>query len=51
MSDTAIADAAKDEAKDDDDEFLNPLDMDVDDDEDLLVGCLHPSHMSICPDS
>jgi hypothetical protein len=29
---------AKDEVKDEDDEILNPLDMDVEDDEDLLVG-------------
>jgi hypothetical protein len=29
---------AKEEAKDEDDEILNPLDMDVEDDEDLLVG-------------
>jgi len=30
-------DQAKEEAKDEDDEILNPLDMDVEDDEDLLV--------------
>jgi hypothetical protein len=30
---------AKEEVKDEDDEILNPLDMDVEDDEDLLV-CL-----------
>jgi hypothetical protein len=29
---------AKEEVKDEDDEILNPLDMDVEDDEDLLVG-------------
>jgi hypothetical protein len=28
---------AKEEVKDEDDEILNPLDMDVEDDEDLLV--------------
>jgi hypothetical protein len=32
-------DQAKEEVKDEDDEILNPLDMDVEDDEDLLV-CL-----------
>jgi hypothetical protein len=31
----------KDEAKDEDDEILNPLDMEVDDDEDLLVCLTH----------
>jgi hypothetical protein len=30
-------DQAKEEVKDEDDEILNPLDMDVEDDEDLLV--------------
>jgi len=30
-------DQAKGEAKEEDDEILNPLDMDVEDDEDLLV--------------
>lgn len=37
ISDTG-PDLVKDEGKDEDDEFLNPLDMDVDDDEDLLVS-------------
>jgi symplekin len=32
------AQAAKTETKDEDDEILNPLDMDVEDDEDLLVS-------------
>jgi len=30
-------DQAKEEVKDEDDKILNPLDMDVEDDEDLLV--------------
>jgi symplekin len=33
-----MVDIEKEEAKDEDDEILNPLDMDVEDDEDLLVS-------------
>lgn len=36
-------DQAKEEAKDEDDEILNPLDMDVEDDEDLLVRSIYPN--------
>lgn len=34
-------DQAREEVKDEDDEILNPLDMDVEDDEDLLVRFSH----------
>jgi hypothetical protein len=37
-------DQAKEEVKDEDDEILNPLDMDVEDDEDLLVRPSYRSH-------
>lgn len=39
MGDGTNAEGVKEEAKEEDDAFVNPLDMDVEDDEDLLVCC------------